>query len=582
MGENPSKSQVHAWLDSRRVLRGAYQRVLLERPESLLWTLAFEYELPRERGRRPDLVILAGGDIIVVEFKEHSVATPAFRDQVEAYARDLSEYHAASHGRRVHSLLVLTGAQDDFDPSDIACSPQQLSERLLALPIGTSPPIVPSEWLESEYQPLPSLVCAARMIFDHEPLPNVRRAESYGVNEAVALLRNLAVECRSEGGMRLALVTGVPGAGKTLVGLKFVYDSDLDHDGHPGAVFLSGNGPLVNVLQYVLKSRVFVRDVHGFLKRYGGTSTKMPAEHIWVYDEAQRAWDSAMVKEKGRSEFSEPEDFLNIGEKHGDWALMIGLIGEGQEINRGEESGLRQWNQAIANSGREWKVYCPSRVASTFTAAAETVAADELNLDRSLRSHRADRVHEWVALVLEGDSDRAYDIATELKAEGFAMYATQDVEAARLYVKERYAESLEARYGLLVSSKGRLRDKGFPDDFYLKHGPWFDDPPTSRSSCCSLEVAATEFQCQGLELDMPIVGWGLDFVRTQGRWLLPPRARATTRDPLQITKNAYRVLLTRGRDGLVIVTPPMLGLDEVHKLLVDSGCNTLSRVWLPE
>ncbi|MEZ4504269.1 MAG: DNA/RNA helicase domain-containing protein [Thermomicrobiales bacterium] len=142
------------------------------------------------------------------------------------------------------------------------------------------------------------------------------------------------------------------------------------------AVFLSGNGPLVKVLQYALKSTVFVQDVHGFLRDYGGTSSRLPRERIWVYDEAQRAWDSKRVQEKRGHEYSEPEDFIRLGERVTDWALIVGLIGEGQEIHLGEESGLGQWNDAIANSRLPWIVHCPTRLASTFPSAQSIHAND--------------------------------------------------------------------------------------------------------------------------------------------------------------------------------------------------------------
>jgi len=423
------------------------------------------------------------------------------------------------------------------------------------------------------------------MIFNHEPLPRIRRAESLGVNDAVEELTRVAERAFAEHGMHLALVTGVPGAGKTLVGLQFVYESHFVAEDGQEAIFLSGNGPLVQVLQYTLsressEAKVFVRDVHGFLKRYGGMSERVPHEHVWVYDEAQRAWDLEHVQEKGRSNFSEPEDFLRIGLKHGDWALMVGLIGEGQEIHVGEEAGLAQWNQAIAASEHNWTVHCPAHVAPIFSAAEHTESNERLNLNRTMRSHRAEEVHEWVAQLLAGRVREAETLSQDLHSAGFDMLVTRDVEAARLYVKKRYEGNVESRYGLLVSSQARLGDQGFADNFYLKPGPWFSDGPESTRSCCALEIAATEFQCQGLELDMPIVGWGNDLTWTGEAWLERPKVRRRVHDPLQITKNAYRVLLTRGRDGFVVVVPPQAELDGVYDALVAAGCDSLARTWI--
>lgn len=585
--ERPSGSQIKAWRDCYRVLAFALAEAAVERPSVGSWWLIFEYELPRERGRRPDVTLLAGDRVVVLEFKQQGVPDRAFIDQVEAYARDLADYHEASHARSVVPLLVLTGSSRDWD--EIAgvrvCGSSGLGAALADLAGSRGMPVSPEDWLASDYAPLPSLVRAARMIFNHEPLPRIRRAESLGVNDAVEELRRVAEAARSESGMHLALVTGVPGAGKTLVGLQFVYDSHFVAEDGQEAIFLSGNGPLVQVLQYTLskessEARVFVRDVHGFLKRYGGMSERVPHEHIWVYDEAQRAWDLEHVQEKGRSNFSEPEDFLRIGLKHGDWALMVGLIGEGQEIHVGEEAGLAQWNEAIAASSHDWIVHCPSSVAGVFSAASRTETDDRLNLNRTLRSHRAEEVHTWVAEMLAGRLESAKSVSRRLHEAGFDMLVTRDVEAARVYAKRRYGDNLESRYGLLVSSQARLGKCGFRDDFYLKPGPWFSDGPESSRSCCALEVAATEFQCQGLELDMPIVGWGDDLTWVGTAWHERPKVRRRVHNPLQITENAYRVLLTRGRDGFVVVVPELPGLDGVFDSLIAAGCDNLVRTWV--
>lgn len=583
----PSGSQITAWRDTHRVLAFALSEVATTNPGSGDWWIVFEYELPRERGRRPDVVLLAADKVIVIEFKQQGVPDRAFIDQVEAYARDLADYHEASHDREVTPLLALTGSSRDW--GEIAgvrvSGAGDLGGSIVEVAGGAGPARSPDEWLVSDYAPLPSLVRAARMIFNHEPLPRIRRAESLGVNDAVDELRGIAEEARTGRGMHLALITGVPGAGKTLVGLQFVYESHFVAEDGQEAIFLSGNGPLVNVLQYTLskesaEGRVFVRDVHGFLKRYGGMSARVPNEHIWVYDEAQRAWDLEHVQDKGRSNFSEPEDFLRIGLKHGDWALMVGLIGGGQEIHVGEEAGLGQWNDAIAASERDWTVHCPSSVASLFSAAAQTETSERLNLDRTLRSHRAEEVHGWVDSLLAGHIDDAKVISRKLHDAGFDMLVTRDSEAARLYVKKRYEGATDARYGLLVSSQARLGGAGFRDDFYLKPGPWFSDDAESPRSCCALEVAATEFQCQGLELDIPIIGWGDDLTWSGLRWQERPKVRRRVHNPLQITKNAYRVLLTRGRDGFVVMVPQLAELDRVFDVLIAAGCDNLVRTWM--
>ena len=326
-------SQLNAWRDELKVLHREFSSLMEMRPESKNWSLILEYELPRERGRRPDVIILAGDKVIVLEFKGMREATKAAIDQAAAYKRDIESYHLISHDRRVFAGLVLTRSNEGavHKNSVYIVGGTRLAGWLFQLNTTADPSLTVDAWLQSPYTPLPSLVSAARRIFNHEPLPSIRRAQSAGIPATIAALERAADEASESGGRHLALVTGVPGAGKTLVGLQFVYATRHGaSDNQNDAVFLSGNGPLVKVLQHALRSSVFVQDVHGFLRDYGGSNDRLPREHIWVYDEAQRAWDANRVREKRGHGYSEPEDFIRLGERTGDWAMVVGLIGEGQ------------------------------------------------------------------------------------------------------------------------------------------------------------------------------------------------------------------------------------------------------------
>ena len=372
----------------------------------------------------------------------------------------------------------------------------------------------------------------------------------------------------------------MPGSGKTLVGLQFVYQTHFgDWGGRQQAVFLSGNGPLVEVLQYALKSRVFVQDVHGFLKSYGGNQSRVPQEHIWVYDEAQRAWDANQVMEKRGHPTSEPEDFLRIGARKRSWALMVGLIGEGQEIHVGEEAGLAQWNQAIAAMPEPWVVHCPTKIAHVFTAAAGVETSDHLDLTVSLRTHLAENVQDWVANLLDGRLEQAAELATTVRKQGFDLYLTGSREEAEDYVRERYRGQEDARYGLLASSKAKLNDYAIYSDYLstrsLRVGPWFYDAPDKPLSCCRLRDPVTEFQCQGLELDFPIVCWGQDLAWDGKAWQSQVPRRTKARDPHQLRINSYRVLLSRARDGMCIWVPEVAGR-HTRSVLARSGAGPVT------
>ena len=582
MGENASAEQCKAWEEEFGVLQVELATLLERKPESGNWSVIFEFELPRERGRRPDVVLLAGAQIVVLEFKGHTKPGQAFIDQAAAYARDVAHYHEPSHGRVVNACLVLTRLEQPTDEQDgvVVLGPGSIAEYLAELPSTAGTAIVLSEWLSGEYAPLPSLISAARTIFQHHELPRIRRADSAGIPAAIAELNEIAQKARTAGERHLVLVTGVPGAGKTLLGLQFVYDDHFGQ-GHEskGAVMLSGNGPLVKVLQHALQSRAFVGDVHGFLKQYGGKSQSKPKERIFVYDEAQRAWDAERVQQKRGHDASEPKDFVGIGNRLPDWCVMVGLIGEGQEIHLGEEAGIGQWADALAASNKHWIVHCPQKLALIFQQQ-NVVLSERLDLTTSLRSHLAADVHKWVALLLQGDLPQAAVVGKRLRADGFDLYLTQDVERARQYVQDRYSGQIEKRFGQVGSSKAVvLRDYGFRTDFAFsrnfREGPWFNNAPTTPDSCCQLRETATEFACQGLELDFPIVGWGDDLLFDGASWKAKPSPRSKARDPEQLRRNSYRVLLTRGRDGMVIFVPPVHALSKSLEALHQAGCQVL-------
>lgn len=317
--------------------------------------MAFEYELPLEGGRRPDVVVLAGETVVVLEFKQYGLPRAASIDQVRAYARDLQEYHEATHYRRVEAVLVLTGAATPFDGEGLdIVDPKSLADALLKHSQQGS--INLKAWLESPYAPLPSLIDAARHVFRHEPLPAIRRHASSRVPRALELLAGLAEDAMHNRRRVLTLVAGVPGAGKTLAGLSLVYNR-LDND--LAALLLSGNGPLVKVLKDALGTNAVVKDLHGYVNRYGRTQA-IPREHVVVFDEAQRAWDAQKMLAEGRGERSEPDLLIQVGERLPDWAVLVGLIGDGQEIHGGEEGGIGQWREALQkHKAEDWEIHCP-------------------------------------------------------------------------------------------------------------------------------------------------------------------------------------------------------------------------------
>jgi Uncharacterized conserved protein (DUF2075) len=605
------QSQVSAWRDSIRLLRACIPVLLAAEPGAASWCLVLEYEMPLE-ARRADAVLLIGAAVVVLEFKGKSSPTDADIDQTHAYARDLRCYHDACHDQPVIPVLVptrgtriRTAARGVFVRGSAV-----LPELLLAQAHAAGSTVTLPDFLSADaYRPLPTLVEAARELFRTGDLRRVHRAAAV-TDGAVAAIAEIARQAAATGTRRLVLLTGVPGAGKTLVGLRVVHAHMLDDLAAPRdgrrpaapAVFLSGNGPLVEVLQYELKGaggggKAFVRGVKDYVKQYEGRRTVAPPEHVLVFDEAQRAYDAAMVAEKHKLPVghpgakSEPEHFVEFAGRVPGWCVIVGLIGGGQEINRGEEAGLGQWADAIRHgrSAGDWTVHGPAHVAEAFGSLAFQQDA-VLSLDQSLRSHLASELHRFVADLLRRDTTSAADlaaVATRLADQGHDLLITRDLDVAKAYLRDRYADDSEARFGILASSRDKALEAFGLDNRGQKppgfHGPWYGDPEGSPSgrSCRDLTACETEFGAQGLELDAVLLAWGTDFMfDDRGRWsnalMKPHRSpRVPITDPWQLRANAYRVLLTRARDATVVFVPAVPDLDATHQRFLEVGFRPL-------
>ena len=569
--------QTSAWEEELTLVQIALREVSIARADLLDWAVIFEYELPLEGGRRPDVIVLGHEAIYILEFKQDHLIQRSAIDQVSAYGRDISEYQSESHGKKVFSCLIPTRSSDllYIEDSVHIISPNRIAAFLDQALAGT--PIDHKKWVNSDYAPLPTLIAAAKMIFNHERLPAIKRAESLGVGKAVERLNQISEDAKKEGWKTLAFVAGVPGAGKTLVGLQYVYEKSHENG---SAVFLSGNGPLVEVLSDALKSKVFVKDLHAFVKSYGLTE-KTPLQHVVVFDEAQRAWDAAYMSFKGKGDLSEPEILVSVGERIPGWASLVGLIGHGQEINSGEEAGMEGWNAALdSKSTTDWKIFTPPRYAKNFPNK-NVVEMPDLDLTKTLRSRQAEFLHEWVGNMLEGKLSAAAKIADAMRGQSYPIFMTRNLDQAKNYLHSRYENHPTSRYGMLASAKDKtLSGLGIPNSFQetrvMKIARWYNSGLEDEKSCKQLKSVMTEFGCQGLELDMALMVWGDDYLWNGVEWNERySRTPFPQRDQHQIRLNSYRVLLTRSRDGLLIHLPQLDKFDKTEEALLAAGVRFL-------
>lgn len=575
------ESQIRAWRDCFKVLKNELKALAEKRPD---YHIVFEYFLPYESGRRPDVLLISKEEVIVLEFKQYGTIKHADVDQVAAYARDLQEYHFETRDKAVKAVLVLTGVKEQvFDTDGVKiCAGNKLSYVLDKIIAARTSSENIEKWLYSKYAPLPTIVEAARMFMRKEELPAIKSVEQECFNDALDCLEKVTEEAKREGKHVLAFVTGVPGSGKTFLGLQFVYDICDKEATKCDSVYLSGNGPLVKVLQDALKNKAFVKDLHNIIKQYLKTGAIDFNDNVIVFDEGQRAWDRKQMNDKHQVNKTEPEAMIEMCGKRLDWCVLLVLVGEGQEINSGENSGLKQWDEAINEAAVDWEIVCPEKLNPVFRNSFVKTNNNALNLTKSLRSHLAKDVSTFVNYIIDGDISKARELCGEIYNCNFSMYVTRNLEKAKEYVRDRYATEPSKKYGLLASAKGsKLKFYGM-DNSYMRTkntdiAKWFNAPKDDFRSCCALEEVVTEFGCQGLEIDMPIVGWNNDmqWLGTCWKKFILKEDRDSDKNTYRV--NAYRVLLTRGRDGFVIFVPTEPELDSVYEMLLSVGVRPLDK-----
>lgn len=596
------QTQTDAWLEEITVLQSALH--------TYEGTIYFEYSIPR-MGRRIDVVLLIGAVIFVLEFKvgEDEFTSEAV-DQVVDYALDLRNFHEPSHDCDITPILIATKAAHIACDLNLARIDNRLFQPVKANPcflgiliqkvldgtVGEN--IDGAAWQGGRYRPTPTIIEAALALYGGHSVAEISRSDASAMNlsQTSDAICSIIETSRRESQKAICFVTGVPGAGKTLVGLN-IATSHIDKESELYSVFLSGNGPLVAVLREALardqvrrarergkhvkkneamnKVKAFIQNVHNFRDEALRDANRPPIEHVAIFDEAQRAWtldqtSNFMLRKKRISDFnqSEPEYLMSCLNRHQDWALVVCLVGGGQEINTGE-AGITEWVNSLVRSFPDWHVYISPHLNDSEYAAGEAlrklrscpnVAYDPcLHLGVSMRSFRTENVSLMVKQILDLDVQQARATLGEVRAK-YPIVITRDLAKAKAWLKERALGT--ERYGIVVSSQAE-RLKPYAIDVRPQVDPvhWFLDGKNDVRSSYYLEDVATEFDVQGLELDWACVTWDADFRYSERGWehwsfrgdhwnhIKKPERR-------NYLKNAYRVLLTRARQGMVIVVPP--------------------------
>lgn len=557
----------------------------------------FEFLIPR-MGKRVDNIVILGDKIFLLEFKigseqydKHAI------DQVIDYALDLRNFHEGSHHANLIPVLIAEKASKKFKNNfqeaqnlnqAILLNAQNLRE--FFKPYNSTSLMDVLAWEQSPYKPTPTIIEAAQALYQNHDVAEITRSDAGAKNLSATAncISNIIEQAKQGNKKAICFVTGVPGAGKTLAGLNIANQRlKVAEDEH--TVFLSGNGPLVQVLQEalardsVIKNKIkkenalkatkaFIQNIHHFRDEYLENS-QAPTEKVVVFDEAQRAWNQHqtckfMRQKRGRPDFnkSEPEFLIEVMNRHQDWCVIVCLIGGGQEINTGE-AGLVAWMQALKSSYIDWQVHYSNLIVNQDNYLQDTaiknwlsttgVKQNHLHLATSVRSFRSEKVSAWVHALLDID-EQAKSLWKEIKSN-YPIVLTRDLQKAKAWVKAQAKGS--ERYGLVASSGARrLKALGVHVKNEIDVANWFLNPKDDVRSSYFLEDVATEFDVQGLELDWVCLAWGENFYYQGNQWYYQSFKgckwqNINKEEDKQFTQNAYRVLLTRARQGMVVWIP---------------------------
>lgn len=573
-------------------------------------SIIFEFSIPR-MGKRVDTIVIIGDVVFVIEFKVgETTYTSANIEQVWDYALDLKNFHKPSHSALIVPVLVATEASHSYE----TISTTTHNDNLL-LPIKTNKLglggvinktldfyctsnkyILGEAYSSGSYSPTPTIIEAAISLYNNHSVEEITRSDAGAINltKTTAAISDIIEYAKSENQKVICFVTGVPGAGKTLVGLK-VATSHLDKEKGHASVYLSGNAPLVAILQEALTRdkvrrevefgrriskqsakqavKAFIQIIHHYRDAYL-VNKEAPYDHVAIFDEAQRAWNKDqtvkfMRMKKGQPNFdhSEPEFLISCLDRHPDWAVVVCLVGGGQEINTGE-AGISEWLTAIEHLFGHWEVYISPNLTDSEYSAVDAIKTletkckvnfnQDLHLAVSMRSFRAENVSLFVKHLLDLNLEAAQNVLMQI-SENYPIVLTRDLSKAKEWLKEKARGS--ERYGIVVSSQAeRLKPLAINVKSPMDPVHWFLEGRDDVRSSFFLEDVATEFHVQGLELDWACVTWDGDLRYSEHGWKTFSFKGNKWQNINNIERkkyliNAYRVLLTRARQGMVIVIP---------------------------
>lgn len=595
----------------------------------------FEFIIPR-MGKRVDILLVIKNIIFIIEFKVGSDEYDnASITQVTDYALDIKNFHEGTHDKVVCPILVSTDA--DFQDNEFKISKDlifntinsnelnlgQIIEEVLNQNNLNTLNIDYEDWINSSYKPTPSIIEAAQALYEGHSVKDISRSDAGATNLTITSdeIAKIILDSKNNKKKSICFVTGVPGAGKTLVGLNIATDKSETIGLGKETVFLSGNGPLVAVLSEALAQdkvkkakekgenyhistarrevKKFIQNIHHF-RDDNLHSDQAPFEKVVIFDESQRAWNKEMLSKKMREkgeeiDMSEPDLLISHMNKHQDWCVIICLVGGGQEINKGE-AGISTWVESMDKLYPDWNVYLSDKITNNeyswgysfenILNSQRTAILSNLHLSVSLRSFRSENLSSFMGEVIQGDKNKA--ISLKEKIVEYPTVITRSLNNAKEWIKLNARGS--ERFGLVAEANAiRLKPDGVFVKSEIDPAKWFLANKNDVRSSFYLEDVATEYGIQGLELDWVCLCWDAGLRRSNNNWELykftgTSFKKRNKENEQKYLINAYRVLLTRARQGIVVFVPkgdssdhtrlPEF-YDETHSYLLECGFDSI-------
>jgi hypothetical protein len=611
--------QFPSWESSIEILKNHLDQISSKYPEAENWTILLEYEIPRLLSRI-DIVLLTNDLIFVIEFKHgREKFELADERQVEDYALDLKDFHLQSRDKIIIPILLAPNgknisqiikidAKNVVQPT-IKANNANLSDLLLSSFTKhtdlSNEKIDASVWENSVYSPTPTIIQAAQALFAGQKVEAITNKGAENLSLTTDYVVKLITKARQNKKKVVCFITGVPGAGKTLVGLNIIHKEEFIEKNKSNAAYFSGNGPLISVLREALtrdeyernkirfqqgkldekpsknitqtKVETKIQNLHSFIKD-GLRNEEAPYEKIVVFDEAQRCWDAtnfynksvqSRVKESNPIRKSEAEIIFEIMDRHYEWAVVIALVGNGQEINTGE-AGIGEWGRVLVEKYNHWQIHISPELLLNDTSNSTNALFDKipdsidinreanLHLSVSQRSFKANKLNDWVNAVIDNDPDKAKNLYALIE-QNYPIFITGDLPQAKDWLNN--LKQGNKRIGLIASSGAlRLRPYGINTKEDINVPYWFLNDDQDVRSSYYLEIVATEYKIQGLEIDWAGICWDGDLRRNSGVWDYKNFSgtkwdNVHKKEDRQYLLNKYRVLLTRAREGMIIWIP---------------------------